>query len=241
MMAGRYSEKYEERVRRLAPDEKAFQLMMDFLSGKSPSEKERFLSQFEGIMEKKPLGPLNFSTPSVPAAPTCKRCSSRIKGAYMSFKRPSGGSVSLCKTCARRIRLRLRILGAKPNSTIRSMAKSALRDLREATRLDPGSKQIQKNITNIGSILSAVNGSWFKYIFLWVPLWALAGIWSLIQYLIIPFWVCALCVVDKLWDSGGIFKLLAVFIVMGPIVLILLIFFSWVGRKVNELTTIKYY
>lgn len=154
-----------------------------------------------GYLEKfRELAGLNhFSRPS---HPTCDRCKSTLSGNYYKVK-----GYDICRRCIRVFRIRLWMLNAWPNFKARSLLKSGLKDLRQATRLEPGNPQVGNNIKNLKSLRAGARGNILGGLF-GAPLWGLTlvlDIWRKPRYL----WTAAAIAGAGLFIWGGQYRLLA--------------------------------
>lgn len=216
---------------------------------KKPSwEREAFLSQLETVL--KPIrgsGGLG-RTPYLPSPPSpqkCERCERQLKGAYYTFKKPSGGKADLCKRCRNRVTLRLRMLACKPNFKARSMAKQALRDLKEAARLDPKDEAIRKNIEGVRSLKKAARGSPLIFSLFWIPVWSMVLLFDLAITAAVGLAFVGLMLIPSMYkEDSWQFKTAAVVLALIYLVWFGSIAVAWIGRKIseiNDITNRRYY
>ena len=123
-------------------------------------------TRFSSIVPGKYLQPLRITE-------SCDRCGDVIYGNYYTLE-----SNDLCRRCMRRVRVRRRMLAAKPNREVKSLLKAALMELRRAARYDRQDQQIKTNLKNIRRLLSSAGGSGATYYAFWVPLWLIVGAWD---------------------------------------------------------------
>jgi hypothetical protein len=144
---------------------------------------------------------------SFPASKSCDRCDDTIRGKYYTLE-----GEDLCRRCMRRVRIRRKMLAAKPNRQVKSLLKAAMKDLRRAARYDRQDQQIKTNFKNIRPLLSSAGGSGVAYAAFWVPLWLVVALWDCLISLL-GLIACAIggpFAVYWLWKQGGDIRTTAV-------------------------------
>lgn len=174
----------EERIARLAPDESFRKMLRNTLESMAPAQRRKMLDDLERAAGGRPAP--GRPNPGAHRGPSyCGRCGASLTGRYFSLKKPGGGNVDLCTRCMRLVRVRLRMLAARPNGKVRALVQSAIRDLQEAAALDPGSEQTRTNLKHIRPLLAAAGGSPLAFAFVWAPIWAVVRLVSSLRYVLI--------------------------------------------------------
>ncbi|MBI5085013.1 MAG: hypothetical protein HZB13_10510 [Acidobacteria bacterium] len=220
------------------------------LESKPEWERDSFLETMEQALSKfkGSRGAGLLDSPYIPPPPSpqkCERCERQLKGAYYTFKKPSGGKADLCKRCRNRVTLRLRMLACKPNFKARSMAKQALRDLKEAARLDPKDEAIRKNIEGVRSLKKAARGSPLIFSLFWIPVWSLVLLFDLAITAAVGLAFVGLMLIPSMYkEDSWQFKTAAVVLALIYLVWFGSIAVAWIGRKIseiNDITNRRYY
>lgn len=108
-----------------------------------------------------------------PAAPArCRYCSAPLVGRHGTVETPDGQKVSLHARCWRLVRIRLRVLDARPHASALRRLRSALADLEEARRIDPSSEYTRENLRRIRPLLRTARGHPVRHAF-WRLVWLL--------------------------------------------------------------------
>lgn len=173
--------------------------------------------------------------PLRPAAKWCHRCGNMLHGKYYILERKD-----LCRRCMRRVRIRQKMLAAKPNTEVRELVKSAMTDLRKAARYDRDNEQIKANLKNIEPLASAAGGSGATFTCFWAPLWLVMRGWDCLISLwgFVASLVGGSIAVVCLWRQGGSIRTAGM--VLGAIVGIVLVSggVRWIGQVWIELRPI---
>lgn len=129
------------------------------------------LRQKSNLQYLLPLLPQTNFHPISP--PSCDRCGNTLYGKYYKLE-----NKDLCRRCMRRIRIRRKMLAAKPDREIMEIVISAVKDLREAEKYDRQEEHIKTNLKKIKPLTSSVKGNRMMFFCFWVPLWLVVWCWD---------------------------------------------------------------